>query len=206
MKKKLISVLCAVSMILAVLPAASAAEPVSKYAGQTISVQVVEDTEAGMVSRIIEVAIPAGATKSQETELIYAAAQGEECAPLSSGIQPYATWDIISSENYFTLNTRGTMVGGGTLKQKYQRIGVSLELLSSFHPGASISVQLKNAEDGTNSGWKKLDLSQLVHIVIFYAESDNFDMLKGTDLEVYAKISTGTMEIGNCTVQGSPDA
>lgn len=202
--KKLISVLCAVSMILSALPAASAAEPVSKYAGKTISVQVVEDTEDGMVSRIVEVAIPARATKSQETELVYAAAQGEEYAPLSSGIQPYATWDIISSENYFTLSGSKTKIGGGTLKQAYKRIAVSVEVSK---PDTTISIMLRNGTDGGESNWEDVNYSQVtapVYIVMFY-KSNKIQMTKGTPLEVYARTTGNRVDIGNCTVQGSPN-
>lgn len=198
--RKMLSVLCAAALLISALPAASAveAEPLSEYAGKTLPVQVVEDTDNGLVSRIVEVAIPEGATKAEEDALVYAAAFG---TPVTRSAN--AT-DTISVEGDFYITNSNKKIGGGTLARDYKRIfvdvNVSLESINT-----RLWVQYRNLTKGEDSYWTEIPLSSLR--VIFYRDNDELPMNQGDDVAIYCH-TTGVYNVTlhTCVVQGTTTA
>lgn len=197
--KKLISVLCAVSMILAALPAASAVEPkaaLSKVAGQTVPIQVVEETENGLVSRVINVAIPAGATVEEETAIIHAAALGKNAAvPFSASAS-----DVISSESNLHITHNDVKIGGGILERDYKRIIVDVQI-ESIGGNTTLWIQFQNKDTGSGSVWNEVDIYHYPWRVIF--SSSSFAMKEGQEIAIYAHTRNLNAELSSCVVQGS---
>lgn len=75
--KKFVSILCAVALLVSALPAASAvsAEPLSEYAGETVSVHVTQiDIDGQTAEAYINVDVPKNATVLEAEDLLQAAA------------------------------------------------------------------------------------------------------------------------------------
>lgn len=162
MKKKMMSLVLAMTMILSALPAASAvsAEPLSKYAGMTVPVQVVEETENGLTSRVINVAIPEGATEAEENALVCAAAVGRASGEMRS-INATPAY-IISSMGSVTLrNNIEQKVGGGkpanASYDDVDEIVIAFEVTSLSQTNAMLAFDLRSSTTpSSTTGWKSM--------------------------------------------------
>lgn len=201
--KKLLSVFCALSLLFAALPAASAVErePLSEYAGQTITVQAIEQGEAGQVSRLVEVAIPQGATASEARTLIYATAFNWDMASAHSD-RFYVT-DLGGKDNFTLSSLEETEIVNRTLKSELNEIYVTFHV-GSHYPNARIEGKVDNITAGTSSRWEQdKNISDptgnVIKEVVF--RTSNIRMDKGDEITIYAK-SSGNMTITACNVTG----
>lgn len=147
--RKTLSVLCAIAMLASALPAASAAEaePLSEYAGQTITVQAIEQTENGPVSRLVEVAIPDGATEAEKDALVYSTAFGQDTATtrsVPSGI-------LYQLSNYTDLEITQTVqkVGGGPRPdgvKYFNKAYIVTQVKSAGSTNVGLVFQVKDAD------------------------------------------------------------
>lgn len=198
--KKFVSVLCACAMLLSALPFASAAEPVSEYAGQTIPVQVVEETEAGLTSRVIQVAIPEGATKAEEDAIIYSSAFDRDMLSAFS-TNSSQSFPISVMKNISLSPTEEKKVGGGNLmpegSSKYEQIIIDITVKSATSSQTKIYFQVKDVHTPSiATDWDSITINQTR--IIF-----NPSNLPTTDegIEVYAKTNEGCYaELSACTV------
>lgn len=201
--KKFVSVLCACAMLLSALPFASAAEPLSEFAGQTISVQVSEVAETGVDSRVIQVAIPEGATKAEEDAIVYAAALGQEAmiAPLSSGYAPR----VISTKTNFTIHPTPLLIGSTnwlpTGSTGYDE--VIIDITFSPYVGGSHKVLFKVQDVHTPDnavGWVPTTAAANVsRSITIGTRSLVTDPTKG--INVYVKTEEGnSVQVSTCTV------
>lgn len=198
LSKKFVSVLCAVAMLVSALPAASAvsAEPLSEYAGKTLPVQVVEETESGMTSRIIEVAIPEGATYAEERALVYSAAFGP--VPYSANQEVY----FLSEEENITLTTAEQRVGGGARPSGvtyFNQVIVYAYVSSAETTNANLKFQVRDTYNPDMATvWKDVSLMPNMQVII------NCGGLPSTQrgISVYAKTTIGYVVLSRCSVQG----
>lgn len=203
MKKKLMSLVLAMTMILSALPAAAAAstEPLSEKAGEVVLVQVVEETKSGLTSRIIHVAIPENATKAEADTLVNAAALRRA----SGGIQPLNA----SSEFYYIDSVDGSIkmwhneearIGGGTpVGASYSdldQIAIYFTVEDVSHSKTRVGFELRSmTTPSSTTGWKEIQLHEDVWKAIFY--TNEFELLSNYDdgIDVYAKTMNNDMAI-----------
>lgn len=195
--KKFVSVLCACAMLLSALPFASAAEPLSEFAGQTLPVQVVEETENGLDSRMIQVAIPEGATRAEEDALVYDAVFGSTATPFSTRA---GTAEVIGEkEETVMLLSEETKVMEGTFRRNYSRIIIDF-VIETFSGNTPLYVQARNLSTGDQSSWGTMSPTVKPWRVIFYSSS--FDMRANQNFEIYAHTNGFDVVISSCLVQG----
>lgn len=204
--RKILSAVLSVAMLLSMHPAASAVspvktEPLSEYAGQTIPVQVVEETEDGLVSRFIEVDIPEDATEAEQLSLIHSAALGwGDASPLSVNQTVYPISD--RHEN-FTITSTPQSVGGGTLAGTLDYIVVDFVVTAMDRSSERLCLQFENLTTGNTSGWEQIKpATEPWHIT--FVKSNTLGMNSGNSISVNAKIYfvTGYVNLSRCTVTG----
>lgn len=203
LSKKLTSILCAAALLVSALPAAAAvsADPLSEYAGKTIPVQVVEDTKDGLVSRIINVAIPQGATKAEERAIIHAAAFGWDL--VSAHSENEVMLDICSKTN-FTINKTATWVGGKRLTDDLVQIVFDF-CIAKMDSNTRLCAQVKNETADSTTDWV-FDTETItfpgyeVERIIF--KSSSIKMEAGDYISAYAKTNGGRIDLDYCYVTG----
>lgn len=207
--KKLVSILCAVALLVSALPAAAAvsAEPLSKYAGKTVPVQVVEDTKDGLTSHFIEVAIPKGATRTEENFIVYQAAFGKgETSTFSANAERF--YDISYEEN-ITLEDTAKWVGGGKPQgikfNLIDEIYISFDVKDLDRESTSLYFQVRAASNpSVTSEWKNIKPTQVPYTewkVVF--KFDEYPLPGDDELDVYAKTSiSGIATLNYCMVAG----
>lgn len=202
MKKKLMSLVLAMTMVLSALPAAAAvdAEPLSEYAGQTIPVQVVDVTENGCDSRIIEVAIPDGATKTSVRAIMNAAAFGSTARSVNEMLY------FLSVEENIVLNTTAKRVGGGRRPSGvtyFNRAIIYAYVESATSTNVDLQFQVRDVDNPNMSTvWKTATLQPNMNIVI------NCGGLPSTEkgISVYAKTTVDwPVTLSECAVYGAVD-
>lgn len=200
---KITSVLCAVAMLISALPAASAAEkePLSQYAGQTITVQAVEETDDGLVSRLVEVAIPEGATETEARTLILATAfEWDMVSPQSDD---FAVTSLGSRSNFTVDSSDVRIIRPTTLSRTLNEIYVTFNISSAPSPSYPITVRVDNITTGGSSSENTVNASissdKLIHEVVF--KTSSIRMNQGDQIAVYAS-STRSFSISYCSVTG----
>lgn len=212
--KKMLSVFCALSLLLVALPAASAVpvtsaaetEPISEYAGKTITVQFVKETEHGLDSRLIDVMIPVGATRAEEETLIYSAMFED------GGISPYtANYEIpylISHEDHpFRLTENPQKVGGGPVQfvtfDELSKILITFDITGYQYSSSQLGFQIRTTVDGVvdTSDWDYLEIKNKPDRIYFY--KGTYPRPGADGIEVYAKVKNGSyVDISYCLVRG----
>lgn len=202
MKKRLVSIFLALAMCmgLAVPAFAAETEPLSEYGGQTIPVQVVEETEDGLTSRVIEVAIPDGATKAEEDVLVRSAALGKDGATTFSANEVY--YPIGTATGPITLDSTPQKVGGGYPQvvtfDDLSKIMIDITVESLSLSQTTIYFQIQNAgKPASDSGvWNSIKPygTQPPWRVIFMRYEYPTDPSK-TGITVYGKTYPGTTAV-----------
>lgn len=200
--KKLVSALCAMAMLVSALPAASAAEaePVSEFAGKILPVQVVEETETGMTSRIVEVAIPEGATKAEEDALVYSTVLGGRTYSAARDSQSF----VLSTERNLAISQTPSRVGGGNLMptgcNDYKAVMVDFTLNSYGSGGHEIYFQVRDVQyPDIATAWQSVKGTDSSRNIYIATGSLVTSIAKG--ISVYAKTEPGDYaEMEVCTV------
>lgn len=196
--KKMLSVFCALSLLLVALPAASAveSEPLSEYAGQTIAVQVVEDSGVDLISRIVKITIPEGATEAEKDALIYTAVTGK--TPLSARGD---TVDFLYQENkYVEILPTPVKIAEGTTTMQLDELYVHMKFAGA--PANGLQLQVRNSFNDT-SNWKGVTFVNTpdpYYEVIFY--SSDLGIRENTNISVWAKVPSGVAKLNYCYMAG----
>lgn len=202
MKKKMMSLVLAMAMILSALPAASAvsADPLSEYAGQTIQVLAVDDTGDNTVSRIVEVTIPAGATETEALTLIHATAfWTDTVSPLS--LNDSVTY--LGEVKNFSLYPNPRQFWSRTLPSTLNEIYFTFNMDYLTTDGV-VQVQLTNNNYSNPTLWVAASASTLpaldsIREVVFRVSA--IPMNAGDTITAYAKCNTSA-DVNYCNVTG----
>ena len=201
-RKKLVSILCAAALLVSALPAASAvsAEPLSEYAGKTIPVQVVEETENGLTSRIISVAIPEGTTKVEEDALVCAVV-GRASGKTRSSNAASGLYLIDGVSGAVTLrNNIEERIGGGTPAgasySELDEITISFTVKEASQSETRVGFELKSmTTPSSTTGWKEIRLQSNVWKVVFYTGEFKSLSNYNNGIDVYAKAMRNEMAV-----------
>lgn len=205
-KARLISAFTAATVMLSMVPFVYATEGVpdeqSAFEGQTITCQVVDVTTDGLTTSAVDVAIPRGATKSQEDALVYAAI-GEEgiVNPVTRADDNHPDF-LAEIQNPEIKDLPGTCLYDGNLPRTYQRILVDITV-TSIVGVSNLYVQFRNSSVGDFSGWVQLNYNNYPQRVIFRS-SDGRIMRAGDHVEVWTYANPGTITASYAQVAGSP--
>lgn len=200
--KKLVSIFCAVALLVSALPAATAAEPLSEYAGKTVPVQIVEETADGWVTRFVEVSIPEGSTKKEELALTNSAVFGQGAVSAFSTAAENSYF--LSEMTNLVIDAQEQKVGGGKRPsgvEHFDKYAISVDIESVSSPDVSLLFQIRDAySTNITSRWVAMDINHWPwRLVIVCNDLPTSD--KG--ISVYAKTSPNwPMTLNSCTVQG----
>lgn len=201
--KKIVSAFCAVSMLLSLCSFASAteAEPLSEYAGQTIAVQAIEETESGLASRVVEVTIPEGATEMEARTLIHATAFGWDL--VSAHSDNFAVTDLGSKRNFTLVRNEEVQIISRTLANALNEIYVTYNI-TGYVSGFSIQTEVRNSSANDSSGWLNASVvdtidGTVIREVIF--RLSDIRMNANDQIKVFGR-SDRAVDIGNCNVTG----
>lgn len=204
MKKKMMNLALVMVMVLSVLPAASAvsAEPLSQYAGQTVPIQVMEETANGWVTRFVEVAIPEGATKAEELALTNSAVLGQGVASTFSAASetPY----FLSETTDLVIRAQEQKVGGGKRPsgiEHFDKYAISVDIKSIGSTNVSLLFQIRDvANPSYTSNWVAMDINHwpwMLYIVC------NGLPMSDKGISVYSKTAPDwPVTLNSCIVQG----
>lgn len=200
MKKKMASLALVMAMLVSALPAASAAEPVSKYAGKTITCAVYDADGDGTASRVIEVAVPEGATDREVQELADAAVIGADPMPLSADS---VMTNTISMEYDIVINgSWATEVGRGTTSDEVNSLYVSFNKIQPTMGNASqVYVTVKN-EDTNKTSTRSFSLGGANTFAYFSYSQTQFKLNAGDSVVATAKTNAGEAEAEYCHIFG----
>ena len=159
--------------------------PLSEYAGKTIPVQVVEETPNGLISRIINVAIPERATAKEETEFILTACDTSTASARSFNETNYG----LSYVKGIRAEGDPRLVGYGTIPTNdIISITTIFDIGEIDHRGTNLLVQFQNDDRGyIDNPWETLNIESGVWQVVF--RSSEYIWHEGNDISVYAKAS-----------------
>lgn len=211
--KKMFSVLLAVCMLFTSVVYAGAAElpereRISKHAGETVSCEVIFNTENGMTSRAFEVYIPVAATKAVEEELLLAS-----LLTTTNSIQP-GDWSGSFQCISYTSNVPQMLssfptyacIGSGTLYNDYPTLLVQFENLYGMNYATKVNVNLQNITESL-SWTNEIALNSYHDFTYFlYNRDPSLDLGSGDQIVVYGYADTGYATADSCTVYGSTQA
>lgn len=184
--KKLVSILCAAALLVSALPAASAvnAEPLSKYAGKTIPVQVIEETETGLTSRVINVAIPKGTTQEEEAVLLSRAASSNGATRSVNGTN-YG----LSYMRYVMITRDERRIGGGTLPNDNFVSVTAVLSVSDASADNQLLLRYHRENSGVVNKWRPIYAAPGVREFVF--TQAEYVMHAGDDISIYAEVPEG---------------
>lgn len=199
-RKKLVSILCAATLLVSALPAASAvsAEPLSEYAGKTIPVQVVKNTKDGLTSHIVEVAVPPNTTKTEERTLINAVALGKKVSARDADFID----TFLGQKDDVQVTGVSQEVIRKTLPRALDEVVVNFELTSINHPGECLLLEVANKTTDTSTGYHIIHVMDGIRRVVF-AETEETGLVptaKGQTLSVNVETLSATGSIGLSTI------
>lgn len=207
LSKKLTSILCAAALLVSALPAAAAvsADPLSEYAGKTIPVQVVEETENGMTSRVIEVAIPEGATKAEKDALVFSAASNCTASAFSA---KSSNMYVLSTETDLVIRAAEQKVGGGPrpagMTGSFEKIAIAATITEAAGgANARLLFQVRDVANPDNrTSWDlgELNINKFPWEVVIFC---NGLPTSDSGISVYAKtVPDWHIYLSSCTVIG----
>lgn len=203
--KKFVSVLCACAMLLSALPFASAAEPLSEFAGQTIQVGVTHVAEDNTTRETISVYIPEGTSESEAGEIIYTAARGVNTASNSRSARSGKYDNIFTgggATGYY-LNTNWRTITKFTLTREYEEIAVSFGSFSNSTGASQISLMLGDTVTNVLSQTGKIT-NGVCEIVFFNGGTygGEADFSSGKIFDLTCKLDSGTITCKSVQVWG----
>lgn len=215
MKKKMMSMCLALSLVFALAIPAGAAEveqkestdatAISHYAGTTVQCQIVKCSDDGEpVSSIVDVTIPQGATVAEQNRLVQAAVLEDAGVPQTRAAR--GVMDLISTEkNLRVASNMYTQVGAATIPAPdYITLAIQFENYGNF--GAkNLTVVVKGGKNPNRSHSMTAELANGPSIIVaMYNGMDNVFMTEGSNITVTAKTDTGYMTVQTCNVWISP--
>lgn len=156
-----------------------------------------------MDSRVIQVAIPAGATKAEEDAIVYAAALGRDmAAPLSA--KSSVSFPLSTMKN-FSLSQTPIRVGGGNLmpdgSTEYEKIIVDITLSNQNSGERKLYFQVRDVRTpDMATAWQPETVKPGIAktITIF---TGGLPSVVSKGISVYAKTEPGYyVEVSACTV------
>lgn len=156
--KRLTSIFCIMTLLISAFPAAAAANavPLSEFAGETIPVLVIDDTGNTTVSRVVNVAIPKGATKAKENALVRLAALGQD-----GGMSTFSVNDTmheLSVKYDFSIRNTVDIVGEGDVPsgRTISQVAVDIDLRDFDRIDSVLQLQVVNKQTAKGGSWKRL--------------------------------------------------
>lgn len=214
--------ICAGCMVLTLVGTANAAEPTSKnaistFAGKIMKVQVVNATFDGVTkdTYIVDVPIPANATKTTQQNLVQSAVgQAQSSRAADSAVSLIANsslFETISTDDDISLVSLTYMsVGGGTLTKEYKSLLVYFDGPFTTMNGANtLLVRVNNSYHPTLDYDLSVSVNQnSIDAYVCYISgttypNDAIFMENGATLSVYAKPDAGGLWCESCTVSAS---
>lgn len=197
--KKMLSSILAACMLVAALPASLAADntdPISRYAGQSVTCQV---TTSGGASYVVEVPIPADATEQEAEELARNAVLFSANARAIRGINDIST---MSDLEIFVKDYHETLVGNGTLPKTLNTLIIQFENLIPHGAAKTLDIRLENVTRGKNYH-KTINLGTVYDYAYFVYSRDSSLMLKESDaIHVFASANENYATADSCRVYG----
>ena len=205
--KQISAILLALGVVCSMMaPAGAAADPmnrISDHAGTTHSVLVVEDDGTSVQEHMLNVEIPASATKAEELALIQNSAKQSAGLPVTRGTPTIG--DIISVHGAAAVvSNPPIVVGEGTLQDDYTVVAVTFDEVKNTGSATRLNVRIANNhhnpntygyapirsgtytlvylrtnDKGTNQGGDKLILNRGDHITV-WSSTDRDGVTVGT--------------------------
>ncbi len=210
--KKILTLSLALMMVLSCMaPAGAAMDPmnrISDHAGTTRPVLVVEDDGTSVQEHMLNVAIPANATKAEELALIQSSAKQSAGLPVTRGTPTLS--DIISTTHPMPIASNVPMVvGEGTLARKYSVVAVTFDEVTVEHDtiATRLNVRIANNRHNQNTyGYADLRLGTYT---LVYLKTDGSGTHQGGDtlvlnagdyITVWSSTDKGYLDIGTVYV------
>lgn len=215
MKKKLMSLVLAMAMILSALPAAAAAEPLSEYAGETVAVRVAHFHGDGEVTKeTVEVNVPQRATKKDAQKLFNSAADsvakvGGAAKSVESGEEGLGAYSPVPVTNTFT-----RPIDPITLNRSYNSLRFQFHTGVKSGDATTLILKLDSIlmEGVTTSkvlsyelGADQTEKAQVTIIVVdgeSYIGGEAF-FQNGDTIEVNCKVNRGSVRFGGLVISGT---
>lgn len=206
--KKLVSILCAAALLVSALPAAAAVEPLSEYAGETVSVHVTRVDAGGVISETcIDVDVPKNATVQEGQDVIQTAAIAA-VSPATRAVTEERFDDLCTASDAY-LTTSYKFIRRLNMKHDYTRLVFQLNYGTITNNPTNVTLRLTDRNsnvfelDGelmTESNGKKS-----AEIIIY--EDVNYNgkkipMYNGTYLNMDGKVDSGTIAFAGFMVKG----
>ena len=200
MKFRMVSIMCAVCILLSSVAFAAESEPLSANAGGTATCKIViAGADGSQETRTIAVPIPADATHEEERAIVRAAALGGTSTQAARRAGPFAELSVVEDLPYI-LDYWETCVGGGTLPYDCNTLTVEFDNLLPGNSARVLYVRLANLTCGLD--WETSVVMSPIHDWVYFICSriDTLRMNEGDELEAYAHTDTGFAEADSCTI------
>lgn len=196
--------LCMVTSLMAPSGAASLDASVQRsgFAGSTMKCQVILDNvESGVATtKIIEVNIPASATKAQEGQLVQSAALA---AMKSVSLTRAGLMDTLSTETGLTIVSGWDWeVGRGTCEDNYTLLIMQFNGIRIRNGATELTVRVTNDRSPTGTFTSSADITTTVNAILYMRES-RVGMRTGDTVVVNATTDCGGIDVDSCVISGS---
>ena len=192
-------------------PAGAAADPmnrISDHAGTTRSVLVVEDDGTSVQEHMLNVEIPASATKAEELALIQNSAKQSAGLPVTRSTPTLS--DIISTTHPMPIASNVPMVvGEGTLARNYSVVAVTFdEVTVEYDTTATrLNVRIANNHHNQNTyGYADLRLGTYTLVYLktdgsgTHQDGDTLVLNAGDYITVWSSTDQGYLDAGTVYV------
>jgi len=207
---RFMSAIIAMSLAAAMVIPVYAASPMddaelSEFAGGTMTCGIAIETANGPEELVIEVPIPVGTTKDEQSAIVIAAAQEAVYGPNKSRSVSAVidTLWITELSDPIVANT-SVPVGSGTLPKTYTTLAVLFNDAMPDNGCSNMIARINNTTAGTTYT-KSRDFNQYLTntFVYFITTQDGVRLNSGDAIEVYASTDTGYFDASSCEVWGS---
>lgn len=208
--KQISAILLALGVVCSMMaPAGAAADPmnrISDHAGTTRSVLVVEDDGTSVQEHMLNVEIPASATKAEELALIQNSAKQSAGLPVTRSTPTIG--DIISVEDTITIAASpAIIVGEGKLNKNYDVLAVTFDDVTIRNSATRLNVRVDNNRHYDNtygSASIRLGTYTLVYLRTNGSGSsqggDDLILNSGDYITVWSSTDRGGVDVGTVYV------
>ncbi len=208
--KKILTLSLALMMVLSCMaPAGAAMDPmnrISDHAGTTRPVLVVEDNGTSVQEHMLNVAIPANATKAEELALIQSSAKQSAGLPVTRGTPTLG--DVISvKDNISIAASPAIIVGEGKLGNNYDVLAVTFDNVKTRNSATRLNVRIDNNRHYDNtygSASIRLGTYTLVYLRTNGSGSsqggDDLILNSGDYITVWSSTDRGGVDVGTVYV------
>lgn len=211
MKKKITSLALALTMLLSALPAASAinAEPLSEFAGETVSVHVTQIGADGQVTEAyVDVDVPKNATAHEEQDLLQTAAIAA-VDPVARFNKAAERLDDLFMGSQISLNTSYKSVWPIYMEHDYTRLVFQLNFGTITGNPTNVTLRLTDEDSNvfTLNGALNLEYNgkKSAEIIVYENRTyggNKIPMHNGARLDMEGKVNSGEIVFAGFMVKG----